>query len=182
MAHNILETIDPEEISLVKRQAVPTAKIAIAKHAPQLSASDAVRKIVEIAKSGAPGTLRKCAYLWALKKCAEHIRKDDESEAQAFSRFATSTDDGRALYDAQVNAPEAEGTEAETVKPSQAKADEMTIPWAKILRLADELRRTDPQKHKTREQAVSAVLMTPEGAELNHAHRMAQGAYARQKA
>ena len=69
-----------------------------------LSTPDALTKIMKAAGSDQPETLTKRCYEWALAKGAEQGRRANETEAQAFRRYAN-TDEGRTLYSAMMKAP-----------------------------------------------------------------------------
>lgn len=122
------------------------------------------QEIVALAKrivAGDSGNHRsKAEWYRVAKLVAEEQRQAGETAEQAFSRFVTETDDGRAVFAAYKNAdgPDFQPTPKPVVV---AKAD---TAYSKLKKLAAELR--DDQPDLTEHQAFAKIATDPKNREL----------------
>jgi hypothetical protein len=114
-----------------------------------------------VVKRGAPPVFAKSAYIAAIAKRADEIKKAGESTQQAFTRAITDDEIGRMLYRASkaASGPEIEASPIEAPTPSA-----LGPAHAKTQVLADDHLKANPRKSK--ESAFAHVYAAPENSAL----------------
>ena len=125
-----------------------------------------VEKMVRLAKSQSGNCFLQKDWLYAIDRLAEELRKKGDTYEQSFAKALT-TPDGAVLYDAYINAKEAEPEPVKIEKQTAYFPD--TPAWTEIENLASEHQSSERQNSVaiTKEQAISHILSTDTGKALN---------------
>ncbi|HEY3883854.1 MAG TPA: hypothetical protein VGL62_01505 [Vicinamibacterales bacterium] len=105
-----------------------------------------------------------------MAKRANATRRADETSEGAFARFATTTDDGRALL-AAYKVAGGEDYRPSSLSPTTAEPAPTSAAYQKLVSKAEELRQIHPELSEA--QAFSKVYEAPENRELVDADRAA---------
>ncbi|TAI67653.1 hypothetical protein CWO89_01240 [Bradyrhizobium sp. Leo170] len=157
------------EVSLVDKGANQHAHITLFKRDAGTNTAkdtemDPAIGIVKLAKKIAAGEMKnyrsKSEWYVALAKLAADQRRDDETTEQAFARFVTQDDGGRAVFAAYKSASGPDWTPATEPAPV-VKADSA---YAKLVEIAKGLQSVDPSL--TEAGAFAKVFIDPKNREL----------------
>jgi hypothetical protein len=119
------------------------------------------------AKRGAPPIFNKRIYLAEIMKRSDAKRQPGETREQAFAKFITEDDDGKALYR---TFKQAEGPDHEVMASNSSFMPMQSAPaLARLTKLAEQLRAEDPSLSEA--QAFAKVYTSPANAELVAAER-----------